>query len=154
MRNVMKNAAAGTVIGGSLLFTVGMGIAAAQPDTAPAPDGLVNVTLGSAGVLKDVKAADAAKIAAGVCDLELNQVTKMAETTEADGSEQMVCASSLGSVLIQQNVAAQAEGLPGQSESAPGHAPEAVPGQSGDEVPAVSSPAPATPQEPSTEHGR
>lgn len=146
----MKNVAAGTVIGGSLLFTAGMGIAAAQPDTAPAPDGLVNVTLGSAGVLKDVKAADAAKIAAGVCDLDVNQVTKMADTTEVDGSEQMVCASSLGTVLIQQNVAAQAEGLPGHAEgTTPGHAAEALPGQSGDEVPTT---APAAPQEPSAEH--
>jgi len=146
----MKNAAAGTVIGGSLLFTAGMGIAAAQPDTAPAPDGLVNVTLGSAGVLKDVKAADAATIAAGVCDLEVNQVTKMAETTEADGSEQMVCASSLGSVLIQQNVAAEAEGLPAPAEGTSGHAAEALPGQSGDEVPTT---APVTPHEPSAAHG-
>lgn len=146
----MKNAAAGTVIGGSLLFTAGMGIAAAQPDTAPAPDGLVNVTLGSAGVLKDVKAADAAQIAAGVCDLEVNQVTKMAETTEADGSEQMVCASSIGSVLIQQNIAAEGQSAPAPIEGTPGHAAEALPGQSGDEVP---TPAPAAPQEPSAVHG-
>ncbi len=34
MRNVMKNVAAGTVIGGSLLFTAGLGIATAQPETA------------------------------------------------------------------------------------------------------------------------
>jgi hypothetical protein len=143
MRNVMKNAAAGTVIGGSLLFTAGMGIAAAQPDTAPAPDGLVNVTLGSAGVLEDVKAVDAAQIAAGVCNLEVDKVTTLAETTEADGTEQMVCANNLGSVLFTQNG-------PGQSESAPGHAAEALPGQSGDEVPTT---APGTPQEPSAEHG-
>lgn len=138
----MKNAAAGTVIGGSLLFTAGMGIAAAQPDVAPAPDGLVNVTLGSAGVLEDVKTVDAAQIAAGVCNVEVDQVTTLAETTEADGTEQMVCTNNLGSVLIQQNG-------PGQSESAPGHA-EGLPGQSGDEVPTT---APAAPQEPSAEHG-
>jgi hypothetical protein len=141
MRNVMKNVAAGTAIGGSLLFTAGLGIAAAQPDIAPAPDGLVNVSLGNAGVLEDVKAADAAQIAAGVCDIEVNQVTTMAETTEADGTEQTVCTNSLGSVLIQQNVAA--EGLP----AAP---PQGTPGQSGDEAPTT---APATPQEPSAEHG-
>jgi hypothetical protein len=147
MRNVMKNAAAGTVIGGSLLFTAGMGIAAAQPDTAPAPEGIVNVTLGSAGVLEDVKAVDAAQIAAGVCDVDVAKVTALAETTVADGTEQMVCANNLGSILIQRTG-------PGQSENAPGHTAEALPGQSGDEVPTVSSPAPATPQEPSTEHGR
>ncbi len=144
----MKNAAAGTVIGGSLLFTAGLGIAAAQPDTAPAPDGLVNVSLGNAGVLEDVKAADAAQIAAGVCDLEVDQVTTLAETTEADGTEQSVCTNSLGSVLIQQNVAA--EGLPGQAEGLPGAAEGTTPGQSGDEVPTTE---PATPAGPSAEHG-
>ena len=137
MRNILKTTAVGAAVGGSLLFT-GLGIASAQP--VPAPDGLVNVSIGEAGVLKDVKAVDAAQIAAGVCDMEVNQVTKLAETTEADGTEQTVCTNSLGSVLIQQNVAA--EGLP----TAPA---EGTPGMSGDEAPTT---APATPQEPSTEH--
>ena len=141
MRNVMKNVAAGTVIGGSLLFTAGLGIATAQPETAP--DGLVNVSLGNAGVLEDVKAVDAAQIAAGVCDMNVDQVTKLTDTTEANGTEQTVCTNSLGSVLIQQNGAAPAEGLP----AAPA---EGTPGQSGDEVPTT---APATPAQPSAEHG-
>ena len=147
MRNVMKNVAAGTVIGGSLLFTAGLGIATAQPETAP--DGLVNVSLGNAGVLEDVKAADAAQIAAGVCDLEVDQVTTLAETTEADGTEQSVCTNSLGSVLIQQNGAGQSESAPGHAEGLPGQA-EGTPGQSGDEVPTTE---PATPAEPSAEQG-
>ncbi|WP_245908595.1 hypothetical protein [Mycobacterium neglectum] len=146
MRNVMKNVAAGTVIGGSLLFTAGLGIATAQPETAP--DGLVNVSLGNAGILEDVKAADAAQIAAGVCDLEVDQVTTMAETTEADGTEQTVCTNSLGSVLIQQNAAV--EGLPGQAEVLPGAVEGTTPGQSGDEVPTTE---PATPAGPSAEQG-
>lgn len=138
----MNNVAAGTVIGGSLLFTAGLGLAAAQPDTAPAPDGKVNVSLGNAGVLENVKAADAAQIAAGICDLEIDQVTTLAETTEADGTEQSVCTNSLGSVLIQQNVAAEAEGLPSPAEG--------TPGTSGDEAPTT---APAAPAEPTAEHG-
>ena len=73
----MKNVAAGTVLGGSLLFAAGLGIATAQPDTAP--DGLVNVTIGNAGVLENVKAADAAQIAAGVCDIDVAQVTTLAD---------------------------------------------------------------------------
>jgi hypothetical protein len=137
MRNILKTTAVGAAVGGSLLFT-GLGIASAQPETAP--DGLVNVSIGEAGVLKDVKAVDAAQIAAGVCDMEVNQVTQLAEPTEADGTEQTVCTNSLGSVLIQQNVAA--EGLPAPAEG--------TPGQSGDEVPTT---APAAPQEPSAEHG-
>ena len=142
MRNILKTTAVGAAVGGSLLFA-GLGIANAQPVPAPAPDGLVNVSIGEAGVLKDVKAVDAAQIAAGVCDMEVNQVTKLAETTEADGTEQTVCTNSLGSVLIQQNGAAEVEGMP----AAPA---EGTPGQSGDEVPTT---APATPHEPSTAHG-
>ncbi|WP_234810327.1 hypothetical protein [Mycolicibacterium moriokaense] len=157
MRNVMKNVAAGTVLGGSLLFTAGLGIAGAQPHNAPAPDGLVNVTLGSAGVLEDVKAADAATIAAGVCDLEVDQVTKLAEATDTEGTEQSVCVNSLGSVLLQQNGPGQSESAPGHIQGAPGQVEgtpgeiEGTPGQtSGDEVPTT---APATPQQPSAEHG-
>jgi hypothetical protein len=48
-------------------------------------------------------------------------------------TEQSVCANSLGSVLIQQNAAA-----------------EGTPGTSGDEAPTT---APATPAEPTAEHG-
>jgi len=150
MRNVMKNVAAGTVLGGSLLFTAGLGIATAQPDNAPAPDGLVNVTLGSAGVLEDVKAADAATIAAGFFYLEVDRVTQLVEATDTEGTEQSVCNNSLGSVLIQQNGPGQSESAPGHIQGTPGQA-EGTPGQtSGDEVPTT---APATPQQPSAEHG-
>ncbi|MGO4442474.1 hypothetical protein AB4Z42_03870 [Mycobacterium sp. 2YAF39] len=141
MRNILKTTAVGAAVGGSLLFT-GLGIASAQPVPAPAPDGLVNVSIGEAGVLKDVKAVDAAQIAAGVCDMQVDQVTKLAQTTEADGTEQTVCTNSLGSVLIQQNGAAEVEGLPATPA-------EGTPGMSGDEAPTT---APATPQEPSTAH--
>lgn len=119
MRNLMKNAAAGTVIGGSLLFTAGLGLATAQPDDAPAPDGLVNVTLGSAGALEDVKAADAAQIAACVCDIPIDQVTKLSESADAEGPEHSICVS-LGSVLIQQNGQGQSESTPGHAEGLPG----------------------------------
>ena len=149
MRNVMKNVAAGTVIGGSLLFTAGLGIATAQPDTAPAPDGLVNLSLGNAGVLENVKVADAAQIAAGVCELEVGQVTTLAETTEADGTEQSVCTNSLGSVVIHQNGPVQSESAPGHAEGLPGQA-EGTPGQSGDAVPTTE---PASPAGPSAEQG-
>ncbi len=138
MGNILKTTAVGAAVGGSLLFA-GLGIASAEPETAP--DGLVNVSIGEAGVLKDVKAVDAAKIAAGVCDMEVTQVTAMAETTEADGTEQTVCTNSLGSVLIQQN---------GAVEGVPAAPAQGTPGMSGDETPTT---APAAPQEPSAEHG-
>ena len=137
MRNIVKTTAVGAAIGGSLLFTAGLGIATAQPQTAP--DGLVNVSIGEAGVLEDVKAADAAQIAAGVCDIEVGPVNALAESTDTKGTEQSVCTNSLGSVMIQQNG-------PGQSESAPGHA-QRMPGQG---APTTE---PATPEEPSAEQG-
>ena len=137
MTNIVKTTAVGAAIGGSLLFTAGLGIASAPPQTAP--DGLVNVSIGEAGVLEDVKATDAAQIAAGVCDIEVGPVNALAESTDAKGTEQSVCTNSLGSVLIQQNG-------PGQSESAPGHA-QSMPGQG------ASDPEPATPEEPSAEQG-
>jgi hypothetical protein len=88
-----------------------------------------------------VKATDTAQIAAGVCDIEVSSVNALAESTDAEGTEQSVCTNSLGSVLIQQNGS-------GQSESAPGHA-ESLPGQ-GEDAPTTE---PATPQEPSAEQG-
>ena len=147
MKTALKNTAAGTVLGGSLLFTAGLGIATAQPETAP--DGLVNVSIGEAGVLENVKATDAAQIAAGVCDMQVDQVTTLAETTEAEGTEQSVCTNTLGSVLIQPNGPGQSESTPGQIEGLPGPA-EGTPGQSGDEAPTT---APATPAQPSAEQG-
>ena len=139
MKNIVKTTAVGAAIGGSLLFTAGLGIASAQPQTAP--DGLVNVSIGEAGVLEDVKATDAAQIAAGVCDIEVGPVNALAESADAKGAEQSVCTNSLGSVLIQQNG-------PVQSESAPGHA-QGMPGQ-GEDVP---TPKPVTPMVPSAEQG-
>jgi hypothetical protein len=119
MRNIIKTPAVGAAIGGSPLFTAGLGIASAQPQTAP--DGLVNVSIGEAGVLEDVKATDAAQIAAGVCDIEVGPVNALAESTDAKGAEQSVCTNSLGSVLIQQNG-------PGQSGQAPGGGAANAPG--------------------------
>jgi hypothetical protein len=141
MKNVAKTIAAGAVLGGSLAFTAGLGLASAQP--APAPDGLVNVAIGDAGVLEDVAVADAAQIAAGVCDIEVDQVTTMAETADAEGTEQAVCTNDLGAVLILQSG-------PGQSENAPGQ--QIAPGQQPQESPTSESPT-AEPEEPSAEQG-
>ncbi|MGV0792774.1 hypothetical protein [Mycolicibacterium sp. XJ1819] len=115
MRNIAKNAAAGAVLGGSLLFAAGLGLANAQPDTTQ--DGQVNVVIGTAGVLEDVDVAAAAQIAAGVCDVEVDQVTSVVESVEANGGQQNVCTNNLGAVSVQQNG-------PGQSENAPGQAGE------------------------------
>lgn len=118
MRNTVKRATAGAALGGSLFFTAGLGIALAQPDTAN--DDLVNLTLGSAGVLEDVNEAAAAQIAAAVCvpDAVPDEVTTTVEGVDANGTEAVVCTNTtLGAITISQNG-------PGQSEQAPGIAGE------------------------------
>ncbi|SEH92629.1 hypothetical protein SAMN04489835_5785 [Mycolicibacterium rutilum] len=133
MRNVaktVKTLGAGTVLGGSLLFTAGMGMALAQPDTAD--DGRVNVAVGNAGVLEDVEVATAAQIAAGVCDTDVAAVNELAQAADTEGTDQTACTNTVGTIVIQQNG-------PGQSENAPGQAQDSV------ETPTSETPAPAEP---------
>jgi hypothetical protein len=117
MRNTVKRATAGAALGGSLFFTAGLGIALAQPDTAN--DDVVNLTLGSAGVLEDVNVDSAVEIAAAVCSgiAVPEQVTTSADGVDATGTEAVVCTNNLGAITISQNG-------PSQSEQAPGIAGE------------------------------
>jgi hypothetical protein len=117
MRNIAKRATAGAALGGSLFFTIGLGIASSQPDTAN--DGLVNLSLGTAGVLEDVSVAAAVQIATAVCGggVAVPQVTTSAQSVDTTGTEAVVCSNNLGAIAIQQNG-------PGQSENAPGIAGE------------------------------
>ncbi|MCV7281987.1 hypothetical protein H7J88_20365 [Mycolicibacterium flavescens] len=117
-----KTLAAGAVMGGSLLFTAGMGIAMAQPDAAQ--DSRVNVSIGNAGVLEDVDVAAAAQIAAGVCDTDVNSVSALAQAADTEGTDQTACTNNLGTVVIQQNGPGQSENAPGQAQ---GEAQEATP---------------------------
>ena len=66
MASMVKKAAAGAVIGGSLLFT-GMGVAQAAPPVTNIGDGLVNVGVGNVTVLRNVDVQVAAAVAAAVC---------------------------------------------------------------------------------------
>ena len=61
----VKNATAGAVLGGSLLFTVGLGMAQAQP--VDSPDGLVNLSVGDVTLLESVTADTAATAASALC---------------------------------------------------------------------------------------
>ncbi|VEG44901.1 Uncharacterised protein [Mycolicibacterium flavescens] len=113
----MKNAktlTAGAVMGGSLLFTAGLGMAMAQPDTAQ--DNRVNVSIGNAGVLHDVDVTAAAQIAADVCHTDVNSVNALAQATDTEGTEKRVCTNNLGTVTIQQNGPGHSENAPGQAE--------------------------------------
>jgi hypothetical protein len=122
MGNIVKRATAGAALGGSLFFTAGLGVAHAQPETAD--DGLVKLSLGSAGVLEDVNVASAVQIAAAVCGgvTVPQQVTTSADGVDATGTEAVVCTNNLGTVTISQNGPGQPEDAPeaaGESPSSP-----------------------------------
>ncbi|MGE2718208.1 hypothetical protein [Mycolicibacterium celeriflavum] len=106
-----KKLTAGAVLGGSLLFTAGVGMAMAQPDAAP--DSRVNISFGNAGVLEDVDVTAAAQIAADVCHTDVNSVNALAQAADTEGTDQTVCTNTLGTVALTQDG-------PGHSENAPG----------------------------------
>jgi hypothetical protein len=66
MRNMVKRAAAGAVLGGSLLMTGGLGTASAMP-VSNVNDQLVNLGVGNVNFLHDVNVDVAAQIAGLLC---------------------------------------------------------------------------------------
>ncbi|BBX18439.1 hypothetical protein CRI77_17080 [Mycolicibacterium duvalii] len=132
--------AAGAAAGGMLL-TAGMGIAHGQPDDAStSADGLVTVLVGGEIAVDSASPEAAAATVTGVCGGDPAEVTALARTVDADGTQQTVCAGTpRGDVLIVQNAAREATSAPappaeeapsvsGQGESEEGEAP-AVPGE-------------------------
>lgn len=120
MGNFVKTAAAGTVLGGSLLFTVGLGIANAAPETAG--DGKVNLTLGNVSVLENIDDSAAAQIAAGVCDnTDTASLTTAVQGVDANSTDHVVCTNNLGTISFSQNGTAERPG-----GAAEGTAPHSV----------------------------
>ena len=111
MKNIVKSVAAGTVVGGSLLFTAGLGIASAQPLNLQ--DGLVNVGVGDVTILEDVNAGVGATVAAAICGINVSDVNVLAEQVDTDDGQQTVCDVPGGDVVLSQNA-----GTPGQSGGA------------------------------------
>lgn len=131
MGNLVKTATAGAMLGGSLLFTVGLGIAQAAPDTAG--DGKVNLTLGNVSVLQNVDDAAAAQIAAGVCEnTDTASLTTAVQGVDANGTDHVVCTNNLGTISFSQNGSAERPGNApqgaGPQSLAPTTAPTTVPG--------------------------
>jgi hypothetical protein len=87
MASMVKKAAAGTVLGGSLLFVGGLGVANAAPPVHQ--DGLVNLSVGNVTVLKQVGIGVAANVAAEICDVTV-PVNVLGEQIRA-GQDQTVC---------------------------------------------------------------
>ena len=67
--NVVKNAAAGAMVGGSLLFTAGLVVAHAQPEeeSPVTSDGMVSVLVGGATAQDSVPLEEAAAAVTEVC---------------------------------------------------------------------------------------
>ncbi|VEG52069.1 Uncharacterised protein [Mycolicibacterium aurum] len=94
----VKNAAAGAVLGGSLLFTAGLGMATAQP--VEAPDGLVNLSVGDVTLLESVSADTAATAASALCGVVPTDVSALATEVDGQGVEQTVCSGLPGGDLV------------------------------------------------------
>ncbi|WP_197374326.1 hypothetical protein [Mycolicibacterium baixiangningiae] len=128
---VLKNTVAGTVLGGGLLFTAGLGLASAQP--AESPEGLVTVAVGTTAILEGVDAETAATAAGAICGTPASDVTALVERATAEGTEQTVCEGLPGGALaIRTGVPAAAEApadvqIPGAGESMETAPAEAAP---------------------------
>jgi hypothetical protein len=118
MTSVIKRSAAGALLGGSLLFTGGMGLAGAQP--VQLQDGLVNVAVGNITVLRDVDIAAAVEAIVGVCpNVNVEDVNVLATQVDRDGGTQQVadCRAFGAPINITQNGPGQGNApfAPGQN---------------------------------------
>jgi hypothetical protein len=121
MRTIVKNAAAGAVLGGSLLAAAGLGLAHAAPPQAQSVvnDGKVNVTVTAGGqqigTLQDVTLASAETLATSVCS-SAGITAEALQALDVDGTPVPgTCESAEGGLTF-----AFAQNGPGNSENAPG----------------------------------
>ena len=99
MQNTMvKRAAAGTLLGGSLLFT-GLGVANAAPPVNGG-GGLVNVQVGNVTVAKSVTVDAAVPVAANVCGVNVQNINVLASQVAQTGQPATVCTAPSGPVTI------------------------------------------------------
>ena len=132
-KSIVKNVAAGTLMGGGLLIAAGLGTANAQP-LQNTPDGLVNVAVAEQTILEGVSTDEAATKTAAICGSEVAEVTALADRVDAEGAEQTVCAGLPGGDLVVTQNAAQPEGAEsGAAETGPEgvETPDSAPVQTG-----------------------
>jgi hypothetical protein len=134
MNKIMKNTAAGTILGGGLLFTAGLGLANAQP--AEAPEGVVTVAVGNTAILENVDAETAATAAGAICGTPATDVTALVEQVTREGTDQTVCENLPGGTLAIKTGVPTAEApaaeLPAEAPAGTTGTPDGVqiPGQS------------------------
>lgn len=115
MNKILKNTAAGTILGGGLLFTAGLGLAHAQP--AEASEGVVTLAVGNTAILENVDAETAATAAGAICGTPAADLTGLVERVTTEGTDQTVCENLPGGALTIKHGAPAAE--------APAHTPAA-----------------------------
>lgn len=104
----VKKAAAGALLGGSALFTAGLGVADAQP--VEAPDGLVNLSVGDVTILEGVSADTVGTTAGALCAKTPTDVGALAHKVDTDGANETVCSGLPGGPLvITQNVSSSSD---------------------------------------------
>lgn len=124
--NFVKNAAAGAVLGGSLLFTAGLGMAHAQP--VQAPDGLVNLSVGDVTLLESVSPDTAATVVSALCGEASTDVADLATQVDSEGTEQTVCSGLPGGdLVVAQNVSTGTAEAPAEAPAEEAPAGESAP---------------------------
>jgi hypothetical protein len=98
MRNVVKHAIAGALLGGSLLATAGVGLASAAPPASNA----VDLAIGNVKILQNASLETAATVAGAVCNINADQANSLAQRATTEGNEQTVCNLPGGVVTFSQ----------------------------------------------------
>ena len=111
--DVVKNAAAGAVVGGSLLFTAGLVVAHAQPEeeSPVTSDGVVSVLVDGATAQDSVPLEEAAAAVTEVCGGDPASIAGVAQQVDTDGASVEVCPD----VLIIQNSDVPVQSTPTES---------------------------------------
>lgn len=143
--NIVKNAAAGAVLGGSLLFTAGLGLANAQP--VEASDGLVNLAVGETTILENASTDAVVAAATAICGSATTDLTALVEQVATEGTQQTACTglpsggdlvlTSASGTTEQPGVTGGAAEVPGVTGSADGTG--TVPGAEHNTVPGAES---------------
>jgi len=98
MSRIMRNTAAGAVLGGSLLFTAGLGMANAEP---PGAD-MVDLAIGNVKVLQSANLDTAASVAGAVCNINTSQANTLAQQASTASGAQTICNLPAGPVTFSQ----------------------------------------------------
>ncbi len=139
MNNILKSTAAGTILGGGLLFTAGLGLANAQP--AESPESVVTVAVGNTAILEGVDVETAATAAGAICGTPTSDVTALVERVRSEGTDQTVCENLPGGALAIKKGVPAAE-APAEAPAGVAGTPDGVqtPGQGESNAPAGSAP--------------